>query len=74
MPRPWLLGLTFFLTIHSAPYECQVRESAAWNTDMIICWPVDGVTDHSQGVLRFWRENPKGLVGEVPCKGEEEQP
>ena len=66
--RPWVLASTFFLTIHGADYECQLRESAAWNTDMVICWPTP-VTQDSQGVMRFWRENPSGLVGELPCEG-----
>ena len=58
----------FRQAIHGANYECQLRESAAWNTDMIICWPVDAFSRFSQGVMRFWRENPSGLVGELPCQ------
>ena len=58
----WTLIGTFFLTIHGAAYECQVREAASWNDDMIICWPVDVTSGRSQGVMRFWRENPEGLL------------
>ena len=58
------------LFIHEALYQCEVRETAVWNTDMIICWPIgkSAATGHSQGVMRFWRENPKGLVGMPPCE------
>ncbi len=54
--------------IHGAMYHCQVRETAMWNTDMIICWPQDAFTGRSQGVMRFWRENPNGIVGMPPCE------
>ena len=53
-----LVGFT--LTIHGAAYHCDVRETISWQTDMMICEPIDAVTGRSQGVMRFWREDPEG--------------
>ena len=64
-----MLAMLFYLTIHSTDYTCDLRESSQWNTDMVICWPTDFFTADSQGVMRFWRENPDGVVGELPCEG-----
>lgn len=43
----------FSLDMDYVPYTCQYREAQPFESSLIVCWPNDGFTGKSQGVVRF---------------------